>query len=184
MTRLPLILAAVLVACAAPPAADVPPVATPDLATEIGVAATAWPTPTAARLGTITVAVDLPPVPTVAAPAGLHGLPFAPEGLGDCDEMAFYRIQAGLPDRFQALGWRESNCRNEDVVRTFCCYGYWQLWVDLQLEDHRAGPVFRDYCAIYSIDDVNSDAPLDKQRQACGAKALFNIVGYTAWALS
>lgn len=125
------------------------------------------------------VRVDPPDPP----PAGLHGLPFAPDGLADCDEMMFYAAQAGLPDRFRALGWRESNCRNEDGVKTFCCHGYWQLYVSMFLRDHRAGPRFRDECAIFSHHDVNSDGPLDKQRQACGARVILDIQGYDAWAL-
>jgi hypothetical protein len=126
---------------------------------------------------TSTVAVAPAPVPT-----GLNGLPFAPEGLSDCDEMAFYRVQAGLPDRFQALGWRESNCRNEDQVRTFCCHGYWQMYTSLHVRDHRLAPRMAA-CGVFSHHDLNSDDPLEKQRQACAAKALFDVVGYSAWSL-
>ena len=115
--------------------------------------------------------------------AGLNCLPFAPPGLSNCDEMNFYRQQWGLPDRFSALGWRESNCRNEDSVRTFCCHGYWQLYVSMMLADQRAGPRFRDECQIFSASDVNSDDPLDKQRQACGTAVLYSISGYSPWSL-
>ena len=41
--------------------------------------------------------------------------------------MMFYARQFGLPAQFERIGWRESNCRNEDGVRTSCCHGYWQL---------------------------------------------------------
>ena len=74
---------------------------------------------------------------TTTLPSGLWDLPYAPDGLSNCDEMNWYRVQWGLPDRFAALGWRESNCRNEDSVRTFCCHGYWQLYVSLHLSDWR-----------------------------------------------
>lgn len=126
---------------------------------------------------------------------GLQGKPYAPVGLSDCDEMNFYRVQWGLPDRFsdqprvpnssfanQGLGWRESNCRNEDNVRTYCCYGYWQLYPSLHLRDHRMQPKLAE-CEVNSYRDINSDTPQDKQRQACYAKALYDTVGLSAWAL-
>ena len=122
-----------------------------------------------------TTTTTAPPVPT-----GLHGQPFAPEGLSNCDEMNFYRVQWGLPERFSALGWRESNCRNEDGVRTFCCHGYWQLYTSLHLQDHRLAPRM-ELCGVSSHYDLNSDNPLEKQKQACAAKALFDVVGYSAW---
>lgn len=124
-----------------------------------------------------------PPTTTTQPPVttGLWGQPFAPEGLSNCDEMTFYRRQWGLPDRFDAIGWRESNCRNEDGVRTSCCHGYWQLWINLHLRDQRIGWRYRDLCGVHSVYDVNSDEPLDKQRQACAAKQLYDVVGMSAW---
>jgi hypothetical protein len=118
-------------------------------------------------------------VAPVTSPSGLRGLPFAPTGLDNCAEMKFYRQQAGLPERFDSLGWRESNCRNEDGVHTGCCYGYWQLH-----KDHvRSGYArrWRDECGITSLQDFNSDTPIDKQRQACGAFVLYDMSGYTPW---
>lgn len=123
-----------------------------------------------------------PPPPPPPAPTGLWGQPFAPAGLGDCDEMNFYRRQWGLPDRFAALGWRESNCRNEEGVKTYCCYGYWQLYFSQHRQDHRMRPRY-DACGVYTIWDYNGDEPLDKQKQACAAKALYDTVGYSAWEL-
>jgi len=124
-----------------------------------------------------------PPTTTttpVEPPTGLWGQPFAPEGLSDCDEMTFYRQQWGLPAAFDGYGWRESNCRNEDGVRTSCCHGYWQLWVSYHLQDHRLVNKYH-LCEVYSHYDVNSDNPREKQRQACAAKMLFDVVGYSAW---
>lgn len=123
-----------------------------------------------------------PPDPPPTVPTGIMGLPFADEFVSGCNEMLFYARQFGLPDRFEGIGWRESNCRNEDGVRTSCCHGYWQLNVALHLRDHRIGWRYRDVCGVHSADDVNSDTPLDKQRQACAAKQLFDVVGYSAWA--
>lgn len=113
---------------------------------------------------------------------GLWDQPFAPEGLSDCDEFRFYRIQWGLPARFDSLAWRESNCRNEDGVRTFCCHGYLQLYISLQIKDHRITDRYHE-CGVYSANDINSDNPLEKQKHLCAAAVLFSVVGYDAWAL-
>jgi hypothetical protein len=85
-------------------------------------------------------------------------------------------VQAGLPARFDQIGWRESNCRNEDGVHTSCCWGYWQM--------HRMhmGGRFGERCGAWSVNDINSDTPIDKQRQACSAKLLYDMVGLSAWA--
>lgn len=112
---------------------------------------------------------------------GLNGLPFAPEGLDACDEMMFYGAQFGLPEWFRGIGWRESNCRNEDGVKTFCCHGYWQLYVSLHLKDHRLGHRYRDECGVHSKDDVNSDVPIEKQRQACAVSVLYDVMGSDPW---
>jgi len=106
----------------------------------------------------------------------------APEGMSNCDEMSWYRQRAGLPARFDAIGWRESNCRNEEGVHTSCCYGWWQLNVGLHLRDGRIGPKYRA-CGVNSRFDVDSDTPGDKLRQACAAKALYDVVGMSAWSL-
>lgn len=116
-----------------------------------------------------------PPVPT-----GLYGQPFAPEGLDDCAEMTFYRKQAGLPATFDRIGWRESRCQNSDTVKTFCCHGYWQMWTTLHMKDHRLNPKMAA-CSVASHHDLNSDDPLEKQKQACAAKALYDTVGDSAW---
>lgn len=110
---------------------------------------------------------------------GLNGLPFAPPGLSNCDEMHFYRVQAGLPDRFDSLGFRESGCQNKDSVRTYCCHGYWQL----HQQHVRSGYAtrWREECGITSFQDFNSDSPIEKQRQACGAFVLYDMSGYTPW---
>lgn len=130
----------------------------------------------AVRIGN-PVQTSPPPPPPAPAP-GLY----APEGLSDCDEMNWYRRAVGLPEVFASLGWRESNCRNEDAVKTFCCHGYWQMYTSLHLRDHRLAPKMNN-CGVYSHYDLNSDTPGDKRRQACAAKALYDTVGLTPWAL-
>jgi len=119
------------------------------------------------------------PPPDVVA-TGLPPTIFAPEGLDDCDEMTWYRIDAGLPATFDRIGWRESNCRNEDGVKTGCCHGYWQMWTTLHMKDHRLAPKMTA-CGVATFNDLNSDTPEDKKRQACAAKALYDTVGDSAW---
>jgi hypothetical protein len=121
-----------------------------------------------------------PTAPPPTVPTGLFGLPLAPEGLTDCAEFAFYRSQFGMPERFDGIAWRESNCRNEDGVRTSCCHGYLQLYVSLHVRDHRLAPLY-EACGVRSQDDVNSDTPIDKQRHLCAAAALYSVVGIDAW---
>ena len=105
---------------------------------------------------------------------------YAPEGLSDCEEMTWYRIDAGLPPAFDRIGWRESNCRNEDVVKTFCCHGYWQMYTSLHLKDHRLAPRMAE-CGVTSHHDLNSDTPEEKKKQACAAKALYDVNGTYPW---
>lgn len=120
----------------------------------------------------------------VAEPRGLQGKPFAPSGFSNCDEMNFYREQWGLPEIFNSLGWRESNCRNEDSVRTFCCYGYWQNYISSHLSRYSAyRPRILNECQVDGADDINSDEPLDKQRQACVTAVVYSISGLSPWSL-
>jgi hypothetical protein len=118
-----------------------------------------------------------PQPPAPVWPTGLYDKPYAPFGLSDCEEMRFYANQFGLPARFDSIGWRESNCRNEDGVRTSCCHGYWQL----HQMHFRPGNIMDRNCNADSFEDVNSDNPLDKQRQACAAKQLYDQVGLSPW---
>ena len=142
-----------------------------------GIVTTAEATVTAER-GTQVQVTDTAPEPV---PTGINGLPFAPPGLSNCDEMEFYARQFGLPAAFDRIGWRESNCRNEDGVHTSCCWGYWQLH-RMHFANHPS--IFGGRCDAWSVNDVNSDTPLDKQRQACSAKQLYDMVGMSAWALT
>jgi hypothetical protein len=114
-----------------------------------------------------------PPPPPPVWPTGIYGLPYAPFGLSDCQEMMFYAAQFGLPGQFEGIGWRESNCRNEDSVHTGCCWGYWQMsYIHFPMPE----------CDAWSYRDVNSDNPLEKQKQACAAKQLYDAAGSSPWA--
>jgi hypothetical protein len=140
-----------------------------------------------------TVEVIDPPMTTTTVPTGLDGLPFAPAGLDACAEMNFYRIQAGLPQRFDdsgrhqrwvrsdGLGWRESKCGNHEVSSTGCCFGYWQLNMKIFLKDWKLGPRLRDICLIVDPREVLGIEPLAKQKQACAAYQLYKLNGLTPW---
>lgn len=135
----------------------------------------------------------VPPRPTQPPVAtGLNGLPFAPAGMSGCEEMNFYRIQWGLPQRFDdsghhqrwtrsdGLGWRESKCQNPAVSGTGCCGGYWQLYISLFLRDGRMAPKLAA-CDVKRLSDVTGESAYNKQRQACAAKATYDVVGLSAW---
>lgn len=130
-------------------------------------------------MSTPATAVRLAPPPP-PPPSGLSGLPFAPPGLDDCGQARFYRVQAGLPDVFDRLAWRESNCRND--VRTYCCYGIWQLYFTQHLADARMRPRYA-LCGIDSVSDYYGNDPSQKQKQACATKALYDVVGLSPWSL-
>ncbi len=164
MTALLLALVSVL----APATVDVPP----EIPIE-AIAAAAAATATAER-GTQVQVTETQPPPPESSPD------FAPAGLSNCDEMHWYRVNAGLPAAFDGIGWRESNCRNEEGVHTSCCWGYWQLSVAVHLRDGRLAGKYHA-CGVYSRFDVDSDTPGDKRRQACAAKALYSVVGMSAW---
>lgn len=125
-------------------------------------------------------------------PAGLRGMPFAPDGLDNCAEMNYYRTQAGLPDQFSdqprsgprsqwGYGWRESNCRND--VGNACCHGYWGLHAGNINNQWSYGPLVKAHCEVYSVSDYRGNNPLQKQKAACFAKVLFDISGLSPWRL-
>jgi hypothetical protein len=146
-----------------------------DLPPEIDTSAVA--TATAERGEQTQVTETLPPPVEVVTPPPPN---VAPAGLDNCAEMSWYRQRAGLPARFDQLGWRESNCRQELGVHTGCCWGWLQLNVSLHLRDHRLVDRYHR-CGVYSVSDANG--PDDKARHMCAAKALFDVVGYSAWSL-
>lgn len=131
----------------------------------------------AVRIG-LQTQIGLPPVPPPAV--GIQGKYLAPYGLSDCENAEWYNDQWGLPERFDGIVYRESRCINREDIKTFCCHSRYQLWIDLHLDDHRIAPLYAE-CGVASVDDVNSDTELDKQRAACAAYALYSVVGANAW---
>jgi hypothetical protein len=148
----------VLLLAATPTQLDLPPE---------GIVTAANATITAQR-GTTVQMTETSPPPTNTIPAFES----------DCAEMSWYRARAGLPARFDQIGWRESNCRLETGVRTSCCVGWLQLNVGLHLRDHRLVDRYHA-CGVWSYRDA--DGPGDESRHMCAAKALFDVVGYSAW---
>lgn len=107
--------------------------------------------------------------------------PSPPTFADDCDEMAWYRQGAGLPARFDALGQRESRCTNTPISRTSCCVGFWQLHKVIW-SDHRMRARLAACGATWA--NVRGDDVGSKRRQACAAKALFDVDGYSPWSTS
>jgi hypothetical protein len=56
--------------------------------------------------------------------------------------------------------------------------------VNLHLRDHRLGWRYREVCLVDAIADVFGSDPLAKQKQACVTKQIFDVVGYSAWAVN
>lgn len=125
---------------------------------------------------------------------GLNGLEFAPEGLDSCQEMVFYMQQAGLPDRFDdsgrhsqwvksdGIGWRESKCTNTALSGNGCCGGYWQNYISSHLSrsSQYRNRIINE-CQVASMSDIRGDSPLQKQRQACVTKVVYDISGLSPW---
>lgn len=108
--------------------------------------------------------------------------PLNPNGLTGCAEMEWYRNYVGLPQAFDALGRRESNCRND--VRTYCCYGYWQEYIILWLSPNsKFRTALIDNCGINGVESIFGLSDRQKLAQACAAKAAYNELGLSPWRL-
>jgi Putative peptidoglycan binding domain len=127
------------------------------------------------------------PAPQLSNAGGLHGMPFAPDGLDLCQEMSYYRVQAGLPERFDAIGYRESRCQNDAKSTTaigVCCVGFWANHISSHLSPQSAyRPFIIAFCEVTGRADVYGTDPLQKQKQACVTKVVFDISGYSPWSL-
>lgn len=120
-------------------------------------------------------------IPTTVNSNGLRGMPFAPSGLSDCDEMRFYLEQAGLPPQFNYIGYRESRCQND--VGNYCCHGYFGLHAG-NIENHWSyEPFIKRHCLVFGVSDYKGLSPLQKQKSACFAAVLYDISGMTPWRL-
>ena len=107
-------------------------------------------------------------------------LGFNPEHLTGCEEMDWYRKYAGLPTVFDSLGYRESRCNND--VRTYCCYGYWQNYLESHLSVKSA---YREWiineCGVREISDIFGNSDNQKYKQACVTFVVYSISGLAPW---
>ena len=102
-----------------------------------------------------------------------------------CEEMSWYRQQAGLPSQFDAIGFRESGCRNDApplsvVARRY--RGWWSVGV-MHINNVVYGPGARA-CGITSEADYYGTSPSQKRASACFAKVLYDHSGMQPWATS
>lgn len=124
------------------------------------------------------VRVNPPPQPDPAPQAApLYEEESPPADL--CASAHAMRAEVGLPVRFDALSWRESNCRND--VRTFCCYGIYQLYWSVISKDHRMGLRIAA-CGVDSLSDIYGETMVKRRANTCVAKALYDVAGYSPWA--
>lgn len=127
-------------------------------------------------VGPVTMAA-LEKATRISPPAPIPTSPTA--GLNACDEMDFWRQQAGLPEGFNSIGWRESNCRNDVTSRTGCCVGYWQIHTgNFTAPGYKAGIAA---CGVDGRSDILGNSDEQKQRQACVAKVLYDVSGMVPW---
>lgn len=123
------------------------------------------------RLGSLQVTV--PPSP-----------PEPPGGLSRCDEMSWYRQQAGLPEIFDSIGWRESNCKNDappTLAAAACCRGWWAIHrSNIRAPGYSSGA---KACGITTESDYYGTSVEQKKASACFAKVLYDVSGMTPWAV-
>lgn len=93
--------------------------------------------------------------------------------LTGCELMKWHADQVGLPDEFGWIGLGESSCRND--VNTWCCWGYFQV------HELHIGQPHTDHCDVAEIADMFGADPFARSKNACMAKAVFDLQGFCAW---
>lgn len=116
-------------------------------------------------------------------PSDTSGGFFPPDGMSLCDEMSWYRQQAGLPEAFDRIGVRESGCRNDapplsSVARRY--RGWWSVGV-MHITNRVYGPGAAA-CGINDESDYYGTSPSQKRASACFAKVLYDNSGMQPWA--
>jgi hypothetical protein len=95
--------------------------------------------------------------------------------------MEWYRKEAGLPENMDAIGWRESNCRNDVTSSTGCCVGYFQIHTgNFTAPGYKAGIAA---CGVSKRSDILGNADYQKRNNACVAAVLYDVSGMTPWRL-
>lgn len=110
--------------------------------------------------------------------------PSPPGGLSGCDEMEWFRRDVGLPDIFDSIGWRESNCQNDarpTLPAASCCRGWWAIHKsNIRAPGYKAGAAA---CGITTESDYYGNSFEQKRASACFAKVLYDVSGLTPWAV-
>lgn len=128
------------------------------------------------------VRTDPPPSTAPTSLPVIDDLPQEPALPEDpCANAQALRVDVGLPARFDALAYRESRCQNN--VRTYCCYGIYQIYWSLITRDHRMQESIAA-CGASTLSDIYGETPQKRRANTCVAKALFDVSGYGAWATS
>lgn len=108
--------------------------------------------------------------------------PSPPGGLSGCDEMRWYREQAGLPDVFDSIGFRESRCQNDarpTLPAASCCRGWWAIHrSNIRAPGYAAGAAA---CGITSEWDYYGNSADQKRASACFARVLYDVSGLRPW---
>ena len=123
-----------------------------------------------------------PPDTTIAVESTL---PTAPAELTGCDEMHWYRVEVGLPEIFDRIGYRESRCRNDVTSSTGCCVGWWQNYISSHLSAASAyrAPIIA-LCGVTTRAQILGNTPEQKWAQACVTLVVWTISGLSPWALT
>lgn len=99
--------------------------------------------------------------------------PGAVSGLSGCAEMYAFMDLVGLPHSMDAIGRRESGCKNGVTSPTSCCGGWFQIHIL-----NRNGPGYRAgfiRCGVDSKDDYTGDSYAQKLASVCVAKVLWDV---------
>lgn len=108
----------------------------------------------------------------------------APSGGDACAEMSGYRQAAGLPEQFDAIGYRESRCRNDVTSSTGCCFGWLQNFLSSHLSNQSA---YRDRiineCGVTKVADIRGNSDAQKRGQMCVTFVVYSISGLAPWRL-
>lgn len=122
-------------------------------------------------------------VATASVPAVRTTPPPAPAPAGDvCTEMSVYREAAGLPEVFDAIGFRESRCHNE--VGNACCHGYWANYLSSHLSSRsQYRQRIIDECGVSTVADIRGTSDAQKRASACVTFVVWSISGMSPWGL-